>query len=188
MALIKTDKAKLALQSRDPSLSPRERQLLVLADGTRTRKALAALMEKSIDDAIDRLIALGFLVEAQAALRVTPPPSRSVPTRSEPTRPAVQQQQPLSRRSLAATKMYTMDMLQLLRDMDASGMAVSLHTSDSETEFMANVLLAVRLISLKSGPSFALRVLTKLQEIVPQAYVASVEALIAELMNTSDVM
>ncbi len=183
MALTKTDKAKLALQSRDPSLSPRERQLLVLANGTRTRMALAALMEKSIDDAIDRLVGLNFLVETHAALRVTPAPSRSVPIR-----PAVQQQQPSSRRSLAATKMYTMDMLQLLRDMDASGMAVSLHTSDSEAEFMANVFLAVRLISVKSGPSFALRVLAKLQEIVPQAYLAGVETLIAELMDTSDVM
>ncbi len=185
MALTKTEKAKLALQSRDPSLSPRERQLLVLANGTRTRKALAALMEKSIDDTIDRLIAAEFLVETNAAaLRVASPPSRSVPTR-----PAVQQQpQTLSRRSLAATKMYTMDMLQLLRDMEASGMAVSLHTSESEAAFMANVFLAVRLISVKSGPSFALRVLAKLQEIVPQPYVAGVDGLMAELMDTSEAM
>ncbi len=182
MALTKTEKAKLALQSRDPGLSPRERQLLVLANGTRTRTALAALMEKSIDDAVDRLLGQGYLVETQAALRVAPAPSRSVPTR-----PAVQPQ-PASRRSLAATKMYTMDMLQLLRDMDASGMAVSLHTSESEAAFMANVLLAVRLISVKSGPSFALRVLAKLQEIVPQAYLAGVEGLIAELMDASEAM
>ena len=161
--------------------SKRERQLLVLANGTHSRKALAALMDKCIDDAIDRLLAMGLLLETHVGVR-RPPPHAVVPV------PAMEQQLAVRRRSLAATKMYITDMLQLLRDMDASGMAVALHTSDSEAEFMANVFSAVRLICDKSGPSYALRVLSKLREIIPQPHIAGVEALVADLTETSDVL
>jgi hypothetical protein len=93
---------------------------------------------------------------------------------------------PATKRSLAATKMYMMDMLQLLRDMDASAMAVSLHTSESEAEFIANILSAVRLIAFKSGASYALRVLSKVGEIVPQPHLHMVEALASEVAVTAN--
>jgi hypothetical protein len=82
---------------------------------------------------------------------------------------------------LAGTKMYMVDMLQLLRDMDASSMAVSIHTSESEMEFMQNVVSAVRLIALKSGPSYGLRVVNKLRKIVPEVHLAALQKLTFEL-------
>lgn len=178
MSLTKTERGRQALTTRDLSLSPRERQFLILANGTRSRAALCEMMEKSVDAEIDRLIELGFLVETRSpALRKVEVP--------EPARKEVPQ--PASNRSLAATKMYMMDMLQLLRDMDASAMAVSLHTSESEGDFIANILSAVRLIARKSSAPYALRVVRKLTEIVPQSHLPAVEALADELSTTNEV-
>jgi hypothetical protein len=130
------------------------------------------MMEKSVDAEIDRLIELGFLLETRGPALRKVEKSAQVPK----TTPL-----PATKRSLAATRMYMMDMLQLLRDMDASAMAVSLHTSESEAEFIANILSAVRLIALKSGPTYALRVLSKLSEIVPQSHLYMVETLASEV-------
>jgi predicted NAD/FAD-binding protein len=92
----------------------------------------------------------------------------------------VQQQPGGARRSLAGTKMYIMDMLQLMRDMDASSMAVTIHTSEGEMEFIRNAIIATRLIAQKSSLSYGLRVVAKLRELVPQAHVPAIEALAQE--------
>jgi hypothetical protein len=172
MSLTKTEIGRQALSSRNFSLSPKERQFMIMANGTRSRSALCELVGKSVDAEIDRLIELGFLVETRSPplskVEATPRVSKDTP-------------KPMSKRSLAATKMYMMDMLQLLRDMDASAMAVSLHTSESEADFIANILSAVRLIALKSGTSYALRVLGKLTEIVPLPHLPLIEGLTCEM-------
>jgi len=92
-----------------------------------------------------------------------------------------QDQQQLSRRSLAGTKMYIVDMLQLLRDMDASSMSVAVHSSQGEMEFIQNVTAAARLIAEKCGPSYGLRVVYKLREIVPEVHLSLLQALAFEI-------
>ena len=77
--------------------------------------------------------------------------------------------------------MYIMDMLQLLRNMDASAMAVSVHTSEGEMDFIYNVIVATRFIAQKSGLSYGMRVIEKLREIVPEAHLPAVDALALEL-------
>jgi hypothetical protein len=69
--------------------------------------------------------------------------------------------------------MYTVDILQLLRDRDASSMAVSIHTSQGELDSIQNVVSAARLIVFKSGPSYGLRVVNKLRKIVPEVPLAA---------------
>jgi hypothetical protein len=90
-------------------------------------------------------------------------------------------QQTGSRRSLAGTKMYIVDMLQLLRDMDASAMAVTIHTSEGEMDFIFNVIVATRFIAQRSGLSYGMRVIERLREIVPEAHLPAVDALALEI-------
>jgi hypothetical protein len=185
MSLVKTEKGKLALQNRDPALSPRDRQILILCNGTRSDAALASLMGTSVLDDIPRLLDTGYLAPMPIAAA---PLAVVAPAPAKPREQKVPQQQPATaRRSLAGTKMYIMDMLQLMRDMDASAMAVSIHTSEGEYEFIANVIAAARLVAQKRGLSYGMRVLGKLKEIAPESHVPSLEALGLELESAEQV-
>lgn len=188
MTLIKTDKGREALRSRDPHLAPRERQIVILANGTHSRVSLQQLLARDIGPQLHRLLASGYLEErgptppSQPYLSA-PAPAAAVGVERSPALPKTedQSQPPRTRRSLAGTKMYIVDMLQLLRDMDASSMAVCLHSSQGEAEFIENVVLAVRLIVVKCGPSYGLRVLNTLRDTVPEPHVAVFQTLACEI-------
>jgi hypothetical protein len=177
MALVKTESGKAALQSRDLGLKPRMRQIMVLANGTHSRESIQDLMERDIGAELHWLLESGYLEETVVA-------RYAVERKSKPQ----ETQQQTSRRSLAGTKMYMVDMLQLLRDMDASAMAVSLHTSQNELEFIENVIAAARLIVFKSGPSYGLRVVSKLREIAPEVHLPALRELAFELEAESSVL
>jgi hypothetical protein len=170
MALVKTESGKTALQSRDLGLTPRMRQIMVLANGTHSRESIQDLMERDIGAELHWLVQSGYLDE-------------TVDTRYavDRIRKPLETQQQTTRRSLAGTKMYIIDMLQLLRDVDAASMAVSIHTSKDEVEFIQNIVTAARLIALKSGSSYGQRVVNKLREIVPAVHLAALQELTFDL-------
>ena len=177
MALLKTEGGKAALQRRDLGLTPRMRQIMVLANGTHSRDYMQDLMERDIGAELHWLLQSGYLEEAiDTRYAVDPVPK------------PLQAPQQTTRRSLAGTKMYIVDILQLLRDMDASSMAVSIHTSEGEMECIQNVVSAARLIVLKSGPSYGLRVVNKLREIVPEVHLAALQELAFELEAESSLL
>lgn len=75
MPLLKSDKAKNELSSKQRSLSVRERSALFLADGIRTREELIWLLKGDVG-MVQKLIADGYLVPAeslskQAAAKLT---------------------------------------------------------------------------------------------------------------------
>ena len=204
MSLVKTDEGKEALRSRDPQLSPRSRQIIILANGKLSRAAMGQLMGQDIQAEIELLVQRGYLAEGGTAAKsvgqTTAPTvveivsafaGHVVANNSESPTPSSKaqvqpRQQSSSRRSLAGTKMYIMDMLQLLRNMDASAMAVSVHTSEGEMDFIYNVIVATRFIAQKSGLSYGMRVIEKLREIVPEAHLPAVDALALELELDAD--
>ena len=163
MKLIKTDKGREALRSRDPHLAPRERQIMILANGSHSRVSLQQLLARDIGPQLHRLLASGYLEECA--------PGVADPHRSS-AEPSTHDQVPRTRRSLAGTKMYILDRLQLLRDAQASSMAVCLHSNQGEGPFIQNVVQAVHLIVEKCGPSYGLRVLKTLLDTVPEVHVA----------------
>ena len=196
MKLIKTDKGRQALRSREPHLTPRERQIVILANGGHSRLSMQQLMARDIGPELHRLLESGYLEESTGASDSPPITSRVQPAQvpegiasatasvnRQSNRPTTELQnpQPLSRRSLAGTKMYIVDMLQLLRDMDASSMAVSVHSSQGELEFIQNVTAAARFIVDKCGPSYGLRVVNKLREIVPEVHLPVIHTLVFEI-------
>ena len=178
MSLAKTDKGREALQRRELGLGPRERQIIIMANGKLSREAMAQLMRHDIHAELERLILGGYLVEEAVNTVVTAPVFALGAPPATPTPP-----QAGSRRSLAGTKMYIVDMLQRMRDMDSSAMAVTIHTSADEMEFIDNVVVAVRLIVRKSGSSYGTRVIDKLQEIVPVVYLPALVALSLDSEN-----
>lgn len=196
MKLIKTEKGRVALRMRDPDLMPHERQIVILANGAHSRASIQQLMARDIGPELHRLLQSGYLEECVAVNHGTHhapythqgkaqlvSATSALGTQQPLVQPKTeaQDQQQLSRRSLAGTKMYIVDMLQLLRDMDASSMAVSVHSSQGEMEFIQNVTAAARLIAEKCGPSYGLRVVYKLREIVPEVHLSLLQALAFEI-------
>ena len=65
MPLLKSEKARLELSSRQRTLSVRERSALFLADGVRTRDELVWLLQGDVS-MLQRLMASGYLVPAES--------------------------------------------------------------------------------------------------------------------------
>lgn len=84
------------------------------------------------------------------------------------------------RRSLAAAKMYLIDMLQLMRNREGATLSLSIHTSASEDELLACMVSAVRFMDEQSGRRYALNVLSQLQAIIPEPHLAVFEGVFAD--------
>jgi hypothetical protein len=75
-----------------------------------------------------------------------------------------------ARRSIAATKMYVVDILQLMRDPEASSLAVDLQTSRDDLMLMQAVVQALRYVEQRGAGSLAVRMRQRLGEIVPSEH------------------
>lgn len=160
MPLVKTESGREVLLKRDRTLNPRERQILVIVDGSRSRSQLVDLMGQATDSQIDRLLQMGFLKNLEAESSAA----------SQIDIAAAPQQ---ARRSLVATKVYCIDMLQLIREPGAGTVMRALQTSASEDELMDNVLLCLRYMQEKTASSYASKVAARLAEIVPVHHLAN---------------
>lgn len=186
MSLAKTEKGRLALQQRDASLGPRERQVLILANGARNLRQFRELMGEGVIPMIADLIRHGYLIQVavpttQALLPVRAE-SRPLPgVQSVPVDAAAR-----SRRSLAATKMYILDMLQMMRDMDASAMAAGLQSAAGTDEFVPAMMQALQFIRDKSGAGYAVRIITRLREVIPEEHLRSLDALLTQCQTDAE--
>lgn len=145
MGLGKTDKGRRVLAERSAGLSPRERQALVLCDGRRRPEELHDLLGAEGPALLRRLLDDGFIVRGQGA----------------------------SRTSLAGAKMYLIDMLQLLRDADASAHAVALHMAQDEAALVSAMAQAMGFVRQASPASYAARVHERLAALLPEPHRAA---------------
>lgn len=188
MLLIKTEKARAALlDQRSAGLSLLERRALILSDGKRTRNDLIGLLGPDILAALDRLVRDGYLGERRTTTSVVaavahvsrnmpaPPPLHAVPAAREPSSAIAARPVPASRRSLAATKMYLLDMLQLQRDPESVALKADIQTSPSEDELVYRLMKALRHIQSIANASYAQRVAERMAEIIPEAHLPKLE-------------
>ncbi|MCI4567590.1 hypothetical protein [Lysobacter sp. CFH 32150] len=190
MLLIKTEKARAALlDQRSAGLSLAERRALILSDGKRSRNDLIGLLGPDILAALDRLVRDGYLGEQHATTNTlaaaanvfrstpatTPTPLRAVPAAREPSTAVVACPAPASRRSLAATKMYLLDMLQLQRDPESVALKAEIQTSPSEDELVYRMMKALRHIQSIANASYAQRVAERMAEIIPEVHLPKLE-------------
>lgn len=82
MRLAKTDRARAALQARDPAISVIERRVLILCDGNRSDGDVGALLGADAAPAIARLLAAGYLQLPPAAQPASAQPQQ----RADPRR------------------------------------------------------------------------------------------------------
>ena len=90
-----------------------------------------------------------------------------------------------SRRSLAACKMYMLDMLQLQRCMESSALAVDIQTASDEEHLADQLIQALRHLSSLTKASMGQRMAERLQETLPEAQLPKLHSAISELFDTA---
>ena len=130
--------------------------------------------------------------ESHAATRTASPPLASPPSQAAATSidspamesPTTSADAPIpnaSRRSLAACKMYMLDMLQLQRSMESSALAVDIQTSAGPHELVEHLLMALRHLCEATKPSMAARIAERLKSTLPELHLPRMERELAML-------
>ncbi|MBW8824307.1 MAG: hypothetical protein JF567_08805 [Xanthomonadales bacterium] len=173
MLLHKTELAHATLARNGTELGRRERQVLILCDGRRSLDAIVSMLGVDSLGMIQPLIASGYLAQDKATTATPAPPPAALPavavTAASPR--AMQ-----SRRSMAACKMYMIDMLQLQRTPEAASLSVALQTAQDDDERALALVDALTWLRTATKASVCERVAERLKEIVPEAYLAGIEA------------
>lgn len=178
MAPSKTERGRAALQAHATAgLSLAERRVLILCDGRRRREDLAALLGSDAHPILERLLRGGYLAlpdgaAARPASGVEPPATPGTAGSVATPASAAPQSTPrtASRRSLAASKMYVVDMLQLQRDAESVSLRAEIQTSPSEEELVYRMMKALRHLQAVAAASYARRVGERLAEILPEQH------------------
>lgn len=86
-----------------------------------------------------------------------------------------------SRRSLAASKMYVMDLLQMQRDLRIAECRTEIQCAQDETAVVVALLDGVRHLMPLVSESMAARILARLDEVLPEPWLPALRALQSEL-------
>ena len=197
MLLNKTEKAREALGA-GPSagLALQDRRILILTDGKRSLNQVMAMLGADILPAIDRLMREGYItrddvVAASPATAARPPAlgsavtgllraaTEAVQARTEQIRAATPRPPPGTRRSLAASKMYLLDMLQLQRSAEAAELRAAIQCSEP-AQLVDTLFQALRVLVGTSTPSYGERIVNRVAEMLPEESLPRLEALRAE--------
>lgn len=170
--LAKTVKAREALEAgKAGAVELRDRRILILADGRRTRGELIAMLGAEAALSIDRLMRDGFLWQVDGAPPPKPMPMPEViaPVTTPPPAAA-----PAKRRSLVAAKMYLVDMLQLQRNPVAVELRLAIQSTTDPTQLLDRLFDALEHLVANTPPSYGERVRERFAEVVPDEALARV--------------
>lgn len=159
---------------------------LTAGDAPAARAATGAGLGQRLREAASRLRPAG--AEAESATTpsdITPaassnasPAASSIPAAPAAT-PAASRT--ASRRSLAASKMYVMDLLQMQRDLGIAECRTEIQCAQDETATVVALLDGVRHLIPLVSTGMAGRILARLDEVLPEPYLPALRALQSEL-------
>lgn len=117
-------------------------------------------------------------VAAQAATQAMPPSPAPAPTPAPAPARA-----PGTRRSLAASKMYVLDLLQTQRDLQMAECRSEIQCAQDEAATIVALLDGVRQLMPRVSPGMSTRILARLDEVLPEPYLPALRALEAEITH-----
>lgn len=159
---------------------------LTAGDAPAARAAAGAGLGQRLREAASRLRPAGAETgSATAPSDITPaassnasPAASSIPAAPAAT-PAASRT--ASRRSLAASKMYVMDLLQMQRDLGIAECRTEIQCAQDETATVVALLDGVRHLIPLVSTGMAGRILARLDEVLPEPYLPALRALQSEL-------
>ncbi|SDQ87644.1 hypothetical protein [Pseudoxanthomonas sp. CF125] len=179
MLPLKTEQARLALQSHAGPLSMRERRALILCDGRRNLEELTVLLGPDAPALIGRLHETGYLATDASIRKTLPAPTpapAAAPALSPP--PAAQRETATgARRSLVGAKFYMLGMLELQRHESAAAHHAQLRASQDPDATVAHLLASLHCLQRTTNASMVQRVRERLAEVLPEDYLPALEKL-----------
>ncbi|MDO5609965.1 MAG: hypothetical protein Q4G62_04170 [Pseudomonadota bacterium] len=206
----KTLKAREVLTLMDQSLSQAERRILIMCDGRRDDRHLVDMLGDDVLATLELLHKQGFLTttpefsnrqggtlsslgnELGKLWQRNRPGEQTVEATSAPAAPALSRVEPAAmvsaatrntRRSMAACKMYMLDMLQLQRNMEASALAVDIQTNTGEEDLVARMFEALRWLQQTTKTGMFNRIAERLGETLPEPYLPGLHDMLAEIAD-----
>ena len=167
MLIHKTPAAAQALAER-AACSVRERQLLIMCNGQRSTHDILALLGAETQPILLNLERKGFLTGVslpQRAQTASASPAAAKPTRAKNP-------------SIAASKIYVLDVLQLQQNDCAKKIAQSLREATVHADILDSIVTALNAILERSGESYGERVSQRVFEVIP-------DGLLEEFINTA---
>ena len=168
--LAKTVKAREALEAgKAGAVELRDRRILILADGRRTRADLVTMLGADYATSIDRLVHDGYLWQVDGM-----PPPRPVPVVDVASPLPPQPQEPVTskRRSLVAAKMYLVDMLQLQRTPTAVELRLAIQSTTDPAQLLDRLFDALDHLVASTTASYGERVRERFAEVLPDEALA----------------
>ncbi|SHF40929.1 hypothetical protein SAMN02745117_01893 [Lampropedia hyalina DSM 16112] len=165
MLIQRTPHAAKALSDR-AACSLRERQLLIMCNGTRSSMDIVTLLGHEVLPLLLQMEGKGLLTGVSQPIKeaigiktipVEPPPKPVLPPRSKSP-------------SLASAKVYVMDLMQLQQNESAEKIARALQVASEPNEMMKLMLWALATILQRSGESYAERAVQRVFEVIPAAH------------------
>lgn len=175
MLPLKTEQARLALQSHAGPLSMRERRALILCDGRRNLEELTALLGPDAPALIGRLHETGYLA-TEASVKNTLATPAAAPAPSPPSAP-LREAATGARRSLVGAKFYMLGMLELQRHESAAVHHAQLRASQDPDATVAHLLASLHCLQRTTNASMVQRVRERLAEVLPEDYLPALEKL-----------
>lgn len=173
--LAKTVKAREALEAgKAGDVDLRDRRILILADGRRTRAELVTMLGAEYATSIDRLMHDGYLWQVDGM-----PPPKSAPAAEPAPAPSSQRPEaaPAKRRSLVAAKMYLVDMLQLQRNPVAVELRLAIQSTTDPAQLLDRLFDALDHLVASTTASYGERVRERFAEVVPDEALARLREL-----------
>ncbi|GAB3755362.1 hypothetical protein [Lysobacter olei] len=133
----------------------------------RASRDLASRVQERAQAAIEAVVAAP--APAAQAPVMPPSPTERVATLPPPPPPAPAPAPHTGpRRSLAAAKMYMLDMLQLQRSVEAATLKVAIQSSSSGEETLPHLVDSLRHLRTVAAPSYYTRIAARLEEVLPE--------------------
>jgi hypothetical protein len=159
----KTDLARTALQAHRAPLDMRQRRLLILCDGQRSVTELSGLMGQETPAMLIQLIHAGYL-ETDA-----PPPAAAASGRTpaRPQAPAPAATPIERRRSLVASRIYLLGILEMQRHPQAAALFHDLQQARAQTDVLQVLHSALQVLPALTSEGYCERVRQRLLEVLP---------------------
>jgi len=170
----KTDLARTALQAHRAPLDMRQRRLLILCDGQRDLVQLGQLVGPETPAMVIQLIQSGYLVSSAVAEAAVVAPATLVPG-VMPTVAPMPAPVTERRRSLVATRIYLLDILELQRHPRAAALFHTLQQARSDDAVMAALHAALEALPDLTSTGYAERVRQRLLEVLPKEHADRVQ-------------
>ena len=168
--LAKTVKAREALEAgKAGAVELRDRRILILADGRRTRAELVTMLGADYATSIDRLMHDGYLWQVDG---MPPPRPAPVVDVASPLPPQPQEPVTSKRRSLVAAKMYLVDMLQLQRTPTAVELRLAIQSTNDPAQLLDRLFDALDHLVASTTASYGERVRERFAEVLPDEALA----------------